>query len=120
MRDPQKPIPGLTSEREREGGYERAQADLTKTDSVAAAVKAAGAKRAFIYLAHPSPDHMRSTLTALKSAGIEFVVFLSSYTIPGEPRDVLPSELIPYIQAQVEITLDEVFGRDGYVAVRPS
>ena len=56
---------------------------------------------------------------ALKSAGIEFVVFLSSYTVAGEPRDVAPSEIIPFVHAQVEISLDEIFGPENYVALRP-
>lgn len=119
VRDPQKPIPGLTPEREQEGGFKRVQADLTDPDTVAAAVKTSGAKRAFIYSARASPDHMRSTLTSLKSAGIEFVVFLSSYTISKELRSITPNELIGYSHAQVEINLDEVFGSENYVAVRP-
>jgi uncharacterized protein YbjT (DUF2867 family) len=119
MRDPKKTIPGLGSEQEQAGGFERIQADLTDADSVAAAVKKSGAKRAFIYLAFGSSDHMKSALEALKSAGIEFVVFLSSYTISGEAKDVEPSDIIPYIHAQVEINLDEIFGPENYVAVRP-
>ena len=95
------------------------QADLCKPETVAAAVRMSGAKRAFIYLAHGSSDHMKATLEALKSAGIEFVVFLSSFTVGAEPRDVVPSEFIPYIHAQVEINLEEVFGRERFVAVRP-
>lgn len=119
MRDIQKPIPGLSAEQERKGGFERIQADMTSPDSVAAAVNISGTKRAFTYLAHGTSDHMRATLTALKSAGIEFVVFLSSYTIAGEPRDVPLSEVIPYVHAQVKISLDEIFGPDNYVALRP-
>jgi nucleoside-diphosphate-sugar epimerase len=119
MRDPQKSIPGLTSRHEQGSGFKRVQADLTKPDTVSAAVKASGAKRAFIYVAIGSPGHMRSTVTALKSAGIEFVVLLSSYTISGELRGVPPSDLIAYSHAQVEINLDEVFGSENYVAVRP-
>ncbi|OQE26930.1 hypothetical protein PENFLA_c006G03563 [Penicillium flavigenum] len=119
MRDPKKPIPGLSSEQEQAGGFKRIQADLTDADSVAAAVKQSGAKRAFIYLAFGSSDHMKTTLEALKSAGIEFVVFLSSYTVSGEARDVEPSDIIPYSHAQVEINLDEIFGPENYVAVRP-
>ncbi|KAF9885328.1 hypothetical protein FE257_013045 [Aspergillus nanangensis] len=119
MRDTQKAIPGLSAEAEQAGGYERLQADLTKPDTVAAAVQASGAKRAFTYLAHGTPDHMRGTLAALKSAGIEFVVFLSSYTITGEAKDVVPSEVIPFVHAQIELSLDEVFGADNYVALRP-
>ncbi|OJI98863.1 hypothetical protein ASPVEDRAFT_38347 [Aspergillus versicolor CBS 583.65] len=119
MRDTQKAIPGLTAEQEKVNRYKRVQADLTDPDSVAAAIKDSGAKRAFIYRAHTTKDHMRGTLTALKEAGVEFVVFLSSYTIVGEPRDVEPSDLIPFIHAQVEIALDEIFGPENYVALRP-
>ncbi|KAJ5871907.1 uncharacterized protein N7529_004260 [Penicillium soppii] len=119
MRDTQKQIPGLSTELEQQGGFERIQADLANPDSVAAAVKASGAKRAFTYLAFGAPDHMRATFTAMKSAGIEFVVFLSSYTIAGDPKDVTPAELIAYLHAQAEIVLDEVFGDENYVALRP-
>lgn len=119
MRDLQKSIPGLNHEQEKEGGFERIQADLTKPDTVAAAVSKAGAKHAFIYLAYGTPDHMKSTLEALKSAGIEFVVFLSSYTIKCDPGKIPPSEIIPYVHAQVEISLEEVFQSKNYVAVRP-
>lgn len=119
MRDTQKQIPGLSTKQEQEDGFERIQADLTNPDSVAAAVKASRAKRAFIYVAFGSADHMRATLAAMKSAGVEFVVFLSSYTIAGEPKDVTPAEIIPYIHAQVELSLDEIFGPENYVALRP-
>jgi uncharacterized protein YbjT (DUF2867 family) len=119
MRDTQKQIPGLSTEKEQKGGFERIQADLTNPESVAAAVKSSGAKRAFTYLAHGFPDHMKPTLMAMKSAGIEFVVFLSSFTIPGEAKDVQPSELIAYAHAQVELVLDEIFGPENYVALRP-
>ncbi|OJJ64762.1 hypothetical protein ASPSYDRAFT_84756 [Aspergillus sydowii CBS 593.65] len=119
MRDTKKAIPDLTAEQEKADGYKRVQADLTDPDSVGAAIKESGAKRAFIYRAHATRDNMRGTLTALKEAGVEFVVFLSSYTIAGDPRDVEPSDLIPFIHAQVEIALDEVFGAENYVALRP-
>lgn len=119
MRDTTKIIPGLGSEQEQAGGFERVQADMTDADSVAAAAKKSGAQRAFIYVASGSPDHMKATLEALKSASINFVVFLSSFTISGEPKDVDSSDIIPYIHAQVEINLDEIFGPENYVAVRP-
>jgi uncharacterized protein YbjT (DUF2867 family) len=120
MRDPQKTIPGLNAEDEKSGNYERVQADLTKPDTVAAAVQKTNAKHAFIYLAHGSPDHMRGTIEALKSSGIDFVVFLSSFTIRDqELSDVEPSELIPFAHARVEMSLDEVFGSESYVAIRP-
>lgn len=120
MRDISKAIPGLTPEAEKAGGYSRVYADLSKPDTVAAAVKTAGATRAFIYVAQGTPDYMKGTAEALKAAGVEFVVLLSSYTI-GDAQlvDVQPSEFIPYSHARLELTLDEVFGPDGYVAVRP-
>jgi uncharacterized protein YbjT (DUF2867 family) len=62
---------------------------------------------------------MRATLTSLKSAGIEFIVLLSSYTVSGELSSIPPSEVIAYSHAHVEINLDEVFGPENYVAVRP-
>jgi len=62
---------------------------------------------------------MKSTIEALKSAGIVLVVFLSSFTIQGDPKAIEPSEIIPYIHAQVEINLGEIFGPDGFVAARP-
>ncbi|KUM66854.1 hypothetical protein ACN42_g132 [Penicillium freii] len=92
------------------GVSKKIQADLTGPGSVAAAVNESRAKRAFIHLAFGSSDHTKTTLEALKSAGIDFVVFLSSYTVLGEARDVEPSDIIPYIHAQVEINLDEIFG----------
>lgn len=120
MRDTQKPIRGLTPEQEKAGGFERIQADLTKPDSVAAAVKTSGAKHAFIYLAHGSQDHMKATIEALKASGITFVVFLSSFTIGrNKLSDITPDELIPFIHARVEISLDEVYGPENYVAIRP-
>ncbi|KAL2060603.1 hypothetical protein VTL71DRAFT_9244 [Oculimacula yallundae] len=120
MRDTSKPIPGLSPEAEKAGNFSRVQADLSKPESVALAVKTAGATRAFIYVAQGTPDHMKGTAEALKTAGIEFVVLLSSYTIGNTPpSDVQRSEIIPYHHAQLEVTLSEVFGQDGYVAVRP-
>jgi len=64
---------------------------------------------------------MHPALSALKASGVDSVVFLSSFTIPTTLglRDVPPAELIPHAHAQVEARLDDVFGPDGYVAVRP-
>lgn len=119
LRDPNKPIPGLTSEQEKAGGYKRIQADLNKPQTIEAVVRATEAKRAFIYLAHGSPDHMRQTIESLKASGIERVVFLSSISVQGDIRKVPPTEYIPYAHAQVEVNLEEVFGGGGYVAIRP-
>ncbi|KAJ4387332.1 hypothetical protein N0V93_007921 [Gnomoniopsis smithogilvyi] len=120
MRDTQKPIPGLTPEQEKAGSFERVQADLTKPETVTAAVKTSGAKHAFIYLAHGSQDHMKATIEALKASGITFVVFLSSFTVGHHKlQDISPDELIPFIHARVELSLDEVYGPENYVAIRP-
>jgi len=119
MRDTEKPIPHLDAEKEEQGSFERVHADLTKPDTVRDAVNTTRAKYAFIYCAHGMPDNMKSTIEALKSAGIDLVVFLSSFTIQGDLKAIQPSELIPYIHAQVEINLGEIFGADGFVAVRP-
>ena len=88
-------------------------------DALSAAVKSTGAKRAFMYLAHGTPDHMNATLEALRSAGIEFVTFLSSYTVHGELQEIPPADVIPYVHAQVEINLAKIFGQENFVAVRP-
>ena len=120
MRDPQKPIPGLTPEQELEGGYERIQADLANPDSIAAAVNTTGAKRAFIYVAFGTVDHMKSSITALKSAGVEFVVLLSSWAVQGDLRSIQPNEFVAWTHAQVEIGLEDVFGVNGFAAVRPA
>lgn len=119
MRDTEKPIPNLDAEKEKQGSFERVHADLTKPDTVRDAVNTTRATYAFIYYAHGTPDNMRSTIEALKSAGISLVVFLSSFTIQGDLKAIQPSEVIPYIHAQVEINLGEIFGADGFVAVRP-
>ncbi|CAG8885938.1 unnamed protein product [Penicillium egyptiacum] len=119
MRDPQKPIKGLSPDQEKEGDFERVEADLTKPETIGPAVRKTGAKHAFIYLAHGTTDHMRSTIEALKASGITFVVFLSSISVEGDIREIPPTLYIPYAHARVEVNLDEVFGTDGYVAIRP-
>lgn len=120
MRSPQKPIPGLSLDHEQERDFKRIEADLTKPETIHAAVEKSGAKRAFIYIVRGSPDNMRSSIEALKSAGIEFVVFLSSDAVRGDIRSIPPSEFIAWVHAQVEINLEEVFGRAGFAAVRPA
>lgn len=118
MRDTTKTIPGLSPSEEKSGGFERVMADLTKPESVSAAVKKTGATSAFMYLAHQSTDHMKATLQASKESGIDFVVFLSSFTI-NKPLDDVPSnERIPWIHAQVEKNLEEIYGAKNYVALR--
>ncbi|KAJ6038393.1 hypothetical protein N7499_004454 [Penicillium canescens] len=120
LRDTLRPVPGLTLEQEKAGGFERVQADLTKPETVHAAVQATGAKRAFIYLVPGTTDHMRRTIEALKASSIELVVFLSSISVHGDIRSITPADFIAYTHAQVEVNLDEVFGSDGYIAIRPA
>lgn len=115
MRDTSKATPNLPAA----GNFTRVEADLTDPASVRAAVASSAAKHAFIYMASGSQDHMRSVLEALKSAGVEFVVFLSGIVVRGDIRAIAPDDFVAWTHAQVEIGLDEVFGAGGYVAVRP-
>ncbi|USP76457.1 uncharacterized protein yc1106_03731 [Curvularia clavata] len=121
MRDISKSIPGLTKESESTGDYHRTQADLEKPKTVSQAIKTSGAKRAFIYLVHHTSDHLRGAITAMKKTGINFVVFLSSFTISVNQglRKIPPDDLIPYVHAQVEANLDDIFSSNHYIAVRP-
>lgn len=119
MRDTKKTIPGLSPEDEEAGRYQRVQADLMDPASISEAVRKTGAKRAYFYLAHGAQDGMKGTVQALKDAGIEFAVFLSSYTLIKELKDIEPHDIIPYIHAQVELNLQAIFGKDNYVGIRP-
>lgn len=120
MRDVNKTIPGLSKSDEEAGSYTRVPADLSDPKRVESAVKTSGAKRAFVYMAQGTSDHMKSTFEAMKAGGVDFVVFLSSYTI-GEraPESVPPSELIAFVHAQAEASLHAVFGAENFVAIRP-
>ncbi|KAL4900370.1 hypothetical protein BDW74DRAFT_96923 [Aspergillus multicolor] len=121
LRNTSKPVPGLSATEEQSGRYERVQADLTQPDTVRDAVSESGATHAFVYAAiGASTDHLFSTAEALKSAGIESVVMLSSMSVGGDARATQPNNFIGYAHAQVELTLESVFGRQGYVAVRPT
>ena len=106
MRDPSKAIKTLD---ESTGNFERIQADLSDPASVKAAVEKSGAKAAYTYQLHGSKDAMRGTIGAMKEAGIEYVVFLSSFTIfPEEdPRDIKQDRIIPYAHSSVEVTIED-------------
>ncbi|KAJ6490254.1 NmrA-like family protein [Mycena vitilis] len=125
VRDTKKPIPGLSLEQEKAAGYKRVEADLTKPETITEAVAQSGAKHAFVYLVFSPPtvpDPNRAALKALKAAGVEFVVFLSSFSVAlYEPSiDTVPArEYIPHAHAQVELALRDVFG-SSYVALRPA
>lgn len=114
-----KPIPRLTSAQEQAGGFERVKADLLDPDSVHAAVAKSGAKHAFIYAALQSTDYMRATIEALKSAGIEFVVFLSSSSIQHDEEPEERGNPIAYKHRQIEKNIADIFGPQRWVTVRP-
>lgn len=105
MRDKSKKIPGLD---ESKGSFARVQADLSDTSSITKAVHESKAKAAFFYLVHGSQDGMKAAITTMKEAGIEYAVFLSSFTInPKEELSSVPPErFIPRIHAQVELSLE--------------
>ncbi|KAI9042948.1 NmrA-like family protein [Aspergillus affinis] len=115
MRNPSTPIPKIDGL-----PFKRYKADLTQPDTLRTAVRVADAKAAFIYGIFNGPDYMRTALRALKEAGIEYVVFLSSFIILTDIHAVDPSDIVPWEHAQVEIALEEVYGRDSYVTVRPA
>lgn len=115
MRDPKKSIPSIPNS----PTYERIHADLSDPSSLTTAVTTTGATRAFIYHTH-SPDHMHSALTALKSSGIQFVVFLSTGGLRGDLTKVDPKEsIIFWSHAQVELNIQSIFGKENYVPIRP-
>lgn len=119
MRDTSKAIPGLSPEQEKAGNYERVQADLTQPETITAAIQKSRAQHAFMYAAVGNQDHMKSTVEALKSAGVTFVVFLSSYTVKGPLQEIPPEEAVSYFHARIELSLQEVYGEGNYVAIRP-
>lgn len=104
MRDTEKRILGLTKDLEQAGGFHRIRADLQESETVSQAVETSGAKRAFICLVPGTSDHLRGAIAAMKAAGVDFVAFLSSFTIPvvnQELREIAASDLIPHMHAQV-------------------
>jgi nucleoside-diphosphate-sugar epimerase len=120
MRDTTKPIPRLSPLQEVTDGYERVHADLSQPDTIRSAVLQSGAKHAFIYMVFDSSDHMRASIEALKDAGIESVVLLSSISVQGDLHAVPPTDLIGFAHAQVEMNLLDIYGREAFTAVRPA
>lgn len=121
MRDTSKAIAEIPTDVERPGKFEHVQADLTDPDSITTAIKKSGAKAAYFYLIFGCEDHMRGSLQAMKNAGVEYVVFLSSMSVtPG--KDLLsfsPERFIGYSHAQVELALEEI-GFPYVTALRPA
>lgn len=106
MRDPSKTIGEIPSDVENTGKFTRVQADLTDPASVNKIARESGAKAAYIYLVHGAD--IRPSLQALRDAGVEYVVFLSSVTVMGDIRRIPQSDYIAWAHAQVEIALEEI------------
>ncbi|KAI1876745.1 uncharacterized protein JN550_000817 [Neoarthrinium moseri] len=117
MRDVQKEIPGFTSQQEKEAGFERVYADLTKPETVLAVVRKTKAKRAFLYLIFGAP--MNPSIEALKAGGVDFVVFLSSSSVVGDLHSIPQKDFIAWQHARVEIAIREAFDSENYIMVRP-
>lgn len=120
MRDPSKPIEEIPADVEKDGSFRRVKADLTDPASVATAIKESGAKAAYVYAIHDSKDHMRGALQAMKEAGVEYIVFLSSGSIEQDVdiRTITEEQFIPYSHAQVEIVVEDL-GFPYFTALRP-
>ncbi|KAL2697857.1 hypothetical protein AAEP93_010567 [Penicillium crustosum] len=113
MRDVAKPNEWIPSEQERAVGLQRITADLTNPETVTRAVHQTGAQAVFIYAVRSS-DLMRGAITALRDAGIQHVVFLSTGqvktagTTKGDIRSIKSDHFIPWQHAQIEIALEEI------------
>lgn len=109
MRQITKPIAAIPPSQERDGLFQRIQADLTNPDSVKEAIKHSSAKAAFVYLMFGMLS-MEPTFRAMKEAGIEHVVFLSVFSIhPTEDRaQISPARVIPLVHAQAELAIEKV------------
>ncbi|KAJ4416798.1 hypothetical protein N0V82_006527 [Gnomoniopsis sp. IMI 355080] len=117
MRDPSKPIEEIPSDVEKSGKFTRVQADLTDPSSIIKVAQESGAKAAYVYLIHGAD--IRPSLQALRDSGVEYVVFLSSYSVVGDMREISQKDWIPWAHAQVEIALDEI-GFPYVTALRPA
>ncbi|KAF7302524.1 NmrA domain-containing protein [Mycena chlorophos] len=124
MRDTSKTISEIPADVEKAAGASiaRVQADLTDAASVTKAVAESGAKAAFIYLIANALDKQRNAIKALREAGVENIVFLSSYGVQAEGdalRAIPQSEIIPFVHAQVEIAIEDL-AFPSFVALRPA
>lgn len=105
MRDSSKIIHGLGDNTE---GYTRIQADLSNPDSLTHAVKQSGAKSAFVYTLFGSSDYMAASFKALASAGITYVVLLSSVSVKGVARDERNmQDFLSKVHAMTEVSAED-------------
>lgn len=113
LRDPSKHNDWISPEQERAADFQRVKADLTDTEAVERAVKETGAQAAFIY-AVSSMDMLRGAIIALRDAGIQYIVFLSTSqvriagTIEGDIHSIGRDYFVPWQHAQIEITLEDL------------
>lgn len=119
MRDTSKTITELPSDVEKAGKFARIQADLSDPASITKAVKESAAKAAYVYFVYV-PDFFHGLFQAMRDAGVEHVVFLSTSAIgPGDDiRQVAQEKTIPFFHAQVEIAAEEV-GFPYFTSLRP-
>jgi nucleoside-diphosphate-sugar epimerase len=108
MRDTSKAISRITTSQEEAGKFTRVKADLSDPESIKAAIHLSAAKAAFVYLAFSGG--MKSAVQAMKEAGIEYVVFLSSFTIKPDVKlhEIPIQAFIPFMHAQGEIALEDI------------
>jgi uncharacterized protein YbjT (DUF2867 family) len=115
MRDTSKVIEGLE---EGKDGFPRLKADLSQPSSLKAAVEKSSATAAFVYTIHESEDHMKASFEALKSAGITYIVVISSYGVKGAASDKWHQRsFLQGVHAQTEMALGDI--GVAFTALRP-
>lgn len=53
---------------------------------------------------------MKATFTALKDAGITYLVLLSSYSVKVPPSSTDTTQIVPKVHAETEIALGQISG----------
>lgn len=119
MRDTSKPIAGLSSQQESSGKFHRLQADLSDPASVSAAVEKSQAKAAFIYQIR-TDGGMKSSIQAMKDSGVEYAVFLSTYTLTPDldVRKIPQEDFVTANHARIEVSLEDA--GISFVSLRPA
>lgn len=119
MRDTSKPIAGLSSQQESSGKFHRLQADLSDPASVRAAIEKSQAKAAFIYRIQ-TDDGMKSSVQAMKDSGVEYAVFLSTFSLSPDHdvRNFPQDDFVIAVHAQIEVSLEDA--GIPFVSLRPA
>lgn len=118
MRDTEKVISNIDKQQDQKDSFKRVKADLTDPASVKAAIEKSGAKAAYFYMVQ-SKDFLRDSIFAMRDAGIEYCVFLSTANImTHNVRDMTVQEdMIGFFHAQAEIALEDT--GIPFTAIRP-